>query len=99
MNSSDSERWLEAMRSEMNSMCNNQVWTLVDPPKRSKIYRVQMDFLNKFIILTMMIFLLVTMVKSLRILLATTSYYDYNFWQMGMSRQRSLPEALKRMCT
>ena len=27
----DSKKWLEAMKSEINSMCSNQVWTLVDP--------------------------------------------------------------------
>ncbi|KAK9028104.1 hypothetical protein V6N11_067918 [Hibiscus sabdariffa] len=34
--SPDSEKWLEAMRSEMDSMSNNQVWTLVEPPKGIK---------------------------------------------------------------
>ena len=29
----DSEKWLEAMRSEMDSMKVNDVWRLVDPPK------------------------------------------------------------------
>ncbi|KAL0394438.1 UNVERIFIED_CONTAM: hypothetical protein Slati_4410000 [Sesamum latifolium] len=29
----DSDKWLEAMKSEMHSMGSNQVWTLVDPPK------------------------------------------------------------------
>ena len=29
----DSEKWLEAMRPEMKSMCTNQVWTLVDQPE------------------------------------------------------------------
>ena len=29
----DSGRWLEAMRSEMDSMYSNKVWTLVDPPE------------------------------------------------------------------
>jgi hypothetical protein len=28
----ESERWLEAMRSEMESMRDNRVWNLVDPP-------------------------------------------------------------------
>jgi hypothetical protein len=28
----ESERWLEAMRSEMESMRENRVWNLVDPP-------------------------------------------------------------------
>ena len=31
--SRDSDRWLEAMRSEMDSMYVNQVWTLVDAPE------------------------------------------------------------------
>ena len=33
---SDSERWLEAMKSKMESMEINSVWTLVDPPKGVK---------------------------------------------------------------
>ena len=33
---SDSEKWLEAMKSKMNSMKINNVWTLVDPPKGVK---------------------------------------------------------------
>jgi hypothetical protein len=28
----ESERWLEAMRSEIESMRDNRVWNLVDPP-------------------------------------------------------------------
>ncbi|PKI72506.1 hypothetical protein CRG98_007109 [Punica granatum] len=32
----DSEKWLEAMRSEMESMYTNQVWTFVDPPEGAK---------------------------------------------------------------
>ncbi|KAL4367225.1 hypothetical protein GQ457_05G023000 [Hibiscus cannabinus] len=34
--SPDSEKWLEAMRSEMDSMSENQVWTLVEPPEAVK---------------------------------------------------------------
>ena len=36
MNSSDTERWLEAMKSELESMYANQVWTLVNPPEEVK---------------------------------------------------------------
>ena len=32
MVSPDSEKWLEAMKSEMGSMYENKVWTLVDLP-------------------------------------------------------------------
>ncbi|KAL4319054.1 hypothetical protein GQ457_18G013300 [Hibiscus cannabinus] len=36
VSSPDSEKWLEAMRSEMDSMSQNQVWTLVKPLKGIK---------------------------------------------------------------
>ncbi|KAK8597195.1 hypothetical protein V6N12_065671 [Hibiscus sabdariffa] len=36
VSSLDSEKWLEAMRSEMDSMSDNQVWTLVEPPEGIK---------------------------------------------------------------
>ena len=29
----DSEKWMEAMKSEIDSIHSNQVWTLVDPSK------------------------------------------------------------------
>ena len=32
----DSKKWLEAMKSEMESMKVNDVWTLVDPPEGVK---------------------------------------------------------------
>ncbi|KAK9042849.1 hypothetical protein V6N11_071204 [Hibiscus sabdariffa] len=34
--SPDSEKWLGAMRSKMDSMSDNQVWTLVEPPEGIK---------------------------------------------------------------
>ncbi|KAL2518310.1 Reverse transcriptase Ty1/copia-type domain-containing protein [Abeliophyllum distichum] len=33
----DSKRWQEAMESEMNSMYENKVWTLIDPPEAVKL--------------------------------------------------------------
>ncbi|KAK8535528.1 hypothetical protein V6N12_057044 [Hibiscus sabdariffa] len=36
VSSPDSEKWLEAMRSKMDSMLVNQVWTLVEPPEGIK---------------------------------------------------------------
>jgi hypothetical protein len=32
----DSKKWLEAVKSEMNFMYTNQVWTLIDLPERIK---------------------------------------------------------------
>ena len=37
MMSPDSEKWLQAMKSEMQSMYDNQVWNFVDPPKVAKV--------------------------------------------------------------
>ena len=37
MMSPDSEKWLQAMKSEMQSMYDNQVWNLVDPPEGTKV--------------------------------------------------------------
>ena len=36
LNSSESDQWLKAMKSEMDSMYTNQVWTLVDQPEGLK---------------------------------------------------------------
>ena len=33
MSDIDSEKWLSAMKSEIDSMYSNQIWTLVDPPE------------------------------------------------------------------
>ncbi|KAK8974557.1 hypothetical protein V6N11_034484 [Hibiscus sabdariffa] len=42
--SPDSKKLLDAMRSEMDSMSENQVWTLVEPPEGDKTHRVQVGF-------------------------------------------------------
>ena len=45
----DSDRWLEAMKSEMGSMYENKVWTLVDFPddrqaiENKRIFNKKMD--------------------------------------------------------
>ncbi|KAL0294729.1 UNVERIFIED_CONTAM: Copia protein [Sesamum radiatum] len=36
MSDIDSDKWLEAMKFEMDSIGSNQVWTLVDPPKGAR---------------------------------------------------------------
>ncbi|KAL0281827.1 UNVERIFIED_CONTAM: hypothetical protein Sradi_7283100 [Sesamum radiatum] len=36
MSDINSDKWLEAMKSEMDSMGSNQVWTLVDPSKSTR---------------------------------------------------------------
>ena len=36
ISSPDSEKWQEAMESELQSMEDNQVWNLIDPPEGVK---------------------------------------------------------------
>ena len=47
MESPESEKWLEAMRSEMDSMYANKVWTLVDIPEDRKVVENKWIFKKK----------------------------------------------------
>ena len=47
LNSLESEKWFIAMKSKMDSMYANQVWTLVDPPKGIKPIRCKWIFKMK----------------------------------------------------
>ena len=47
LNSSESDKWFIAMKSKMDSMYANQVWTLVDPPKGIKPIRCKWIFKMK----------------------------------------------------
>ena len=47
MVSPDSEKWLEAMKSEMKSMHDNQVWNLIDPPDGVKTIECKWIFKKK----------------------------------------------------
>src|SRR4051812_15265155 len=47
MMSPDSDKWLEAMKSEMGSMYENQVWTLVDLPNDRKAVENKWIFKKK----------------------------------------------------
>ncbi|GJZ36119.1 retrotransposon protein, putative, ty1-copia subclass [Tanacetum coccineum] len=74
----ESEKWLEAMNAEMQSMKDNQVWNLVDLPPNSKgftqTYRV--DYEETFSP--------IADIKAIRILIAIEAYYDYEIWQMDV---------------
>ena len=43
----DSEKWLEAMKFEIQSMYDNQVWTLIDPPEGTKTIGCKWVFKKK----------------------------------------------------
>ncbi|KAL0463091.1 UNVERIFIED_CONTAM: hypothetical protein Slati_0196700 [Sesamum latifolium] len=78
MSDIDSDKWLEAMKSEMDSMGSNQVWALVDRPKGVRpvgckwVYKRKLGADGE------------AMAKSIRILLAIAAWYDYEIWQMDV---------------
>ncbi|KAL0455286.1 UNVERIFIED_CONTAM: Retrovirus-related Pol polyprotein from transposon TNT 1-94 [Sesamum latifolium] len=71
MSDIDSDKWLEAMKSKMDSMGSNQVWTLVDPPKGAR--PIGCKWVYKL-----------AMAKSIRILLAIAAWYNYEIWQIDV---------------
>src|SRR3954470_24510879 len=102
----DSNKWLEAMKSEMGSMYENQVWTVVDLPDDRKAIENKWIFKNKTdadgnvtVYKARLVakgfrqiqgvdydenFSPVLNLKSVRILLAITAYYDYEIWKMDV---------------
>ncbi len=102
----DSDKWIEAMKSEMQSMSDNQVWNLIDPPEGVKtigckwVFKKKTDMDGKVQTYKARLvakgyrqvhgidydetFSPVAMLKSIRILLAISAYYDYEIWQMDV---------------
>jgi hypothetical protein len=98
----DFEKWQVVMRSEIDSMRENQVWSLVDPldgvrPIKCKwIYKNKKDMDGNVHIYKARLvakgfqqvqgidydekFLPVAMLKSIRIILAIATYFDYEIW-------------------
>ena len=86
----ESEKWLEAMKSEMDSMYTNQVWnfkkkTGMDGKVQTyKARLVAKGFKQIHGVDYDETFSPVAMIKSIRILLAIAAYYDYEIWQMDV---------------
>nr|GEV87332.1 retrotransposon protein, putative, Ty1-copia subclass [Tanacetum cinerariifolium] len=70
----ESEKWLNAMNVEMQSMKDNEVWVLVELPPNGKT--VWIDYEETFSS--------VADIRAIRILIAIAAYYDYEIWQMGV---------------
>ncbi|KAJ9556184.1 hypothetical protein OSB04_010798 [Centaurea solstitialis] len=103
---SESEQWQEAMKAEMQSMYDNQVWELADLPQHCRAVRRKWVFKKK----TDMdgnvhtfkarlvakgftqthgidydeAFSPVAMLKSIRILMVISTYFNYEIWQMDV---------------
>ena len=109
MMSPDSAKWLEAMKSEIRSMYENKVWTLIDLPNDQRAIEIKWIFKRKTdadssvtIYKARIVakgfrqvqgvdydenFSLVSMLKSIRIMLAIAAFYE--IWQMD--KQNCIP--------
>nr|GEW44190.1 hypothetical protein [Tanacetum cinerariifolium] len=75
---SESNKWLDAMNAEIQSMIDNMVWVLVDLPPKSKSYTqlYEVDYEETFSP--------VTSIRAIRILISIVTFYDYEIWQMDV---------------
>ena len=109
MMSPDSAKWLEAMKSEIESMYENKVWTLVDLPDDRQAIKINGSSRGRRTLIVVLlstklelsqkgfrqvqgvdydeIFSLVSMLKSVRIMLAIAAFYE--IWQMD--KQNCIP--------
>ncbi|KAJ9557142.1 hypothetical protein OSB04_011756 [Centaurea solstitialis] len=103
---SESEQWQDAMKAEMQSMYDNQVWELTDLPQHCKavgrkwVFKKKTDmdgnvhtFKARLVAKGFMqthgidydeTFSPVAMLKSIRILMAISAYFNYEIWQMDV---------------
>ncbi|KAJ9542108.1 LOW QUALITY PROTEIN: hypothetical protein OSB04_028614 [Centaurea solstitialis] len=102
----ESEQWQEAVKAEMQSMYDNQVWELENLPQHCKVVghkwvfkkKTDMDG-NVHIYKARLVakgftqthgidydetFSPVAMLKSIRILMAISAYFNYEIWQMDV---------------
>nr|GEW82950.1 hypothetical protein [Tanacetum cinerariifolium] len=75
---SESNKWIDAMNAEIQSMIDNMVWVLVDLPPGSKGYTqlYGVDYEETFSP--------VVDIRAIRILISIAAYYDYEIWQMDV---------------
>ena len=110
-----SEKWLQAMKSDMQSMYDNQVLNLVDPPEGAKVigckwvHKIKHDMTfksrlitkgsNKLMVLTMMRPFHLSLCLSLLGFFLLSLRTMITRFGKWMSKQRFLMETYSRMCT
>ncbi|GJV71851.1 retrotransposon protein, putative, ty1-copia subclass [Tanacetum coccineum] len=90
----ESDKWIEAMNTEMQSMKDNQVWYLVDLPSNGRTVGCKWLFMKKTDMdgnvhtfkarLVAKGLRRTKHIRAIRILLAIAAFYDYEIWQMDV---------------
>ncbi|GJZ27599.1 retrotransposon protein, putative, ty1-copia subclass [Tanacetum coccineum] len=78
----ESNKWLDAMNAEMQSMKDNQVWCLVDLSPNAHL--VAKGFNQTYGVDYEETFSLIADIRAIRILIVIAAFYDYEIWQMDV---------------
>ncbi|GJT34521.1 retrotransposon protein, putative, ty1-copia subclass [Tanacetum coccineum] len=79
---SESNKWIDAMNAEIQSIMDNMVWVLVDLPPDSRL--VAKGYTQLYGVNYEETFLPVADIKAIRILMSIAAFYDYEIWQMDV---------------
>ncbi|GJU30471.1 retrotransposon protein, putative, ty1-copia subclass [Tanacetum coccineum] len=80
---SKSNKWIDAMNTEIQSMMDNKVWVLVDLPPGSKTVGTK-GYTQLYGVDYEETFSPVADIRAIRILISIAAYYDYEIWQMDV---------------
>ncbi|GJW46620.1 retrotransposon protein, putative, ty1-copia subclass [Tanacetum coccineum] len=79
----ESDKWLNAINVEMQSMKDNEVWDLVDLPPNGKTVGSKWLF-KKNTDIDGSVHTYKAYIRAIRILIAITAFYDYDIWQIDV---------------
>ncbi|GJZ20801.1 retrotransposon protein, putative, ty1-copia subclass [Tanacetum coccineum] len=79
----ESDKWLDAINEEMQSMKDNQVWRLIDLPPNAKTVGIKWLFKKKTD-MDVNVHTYKANIRAIRILIAIVAYYDYEIWKMDV---------------
>ncbi|GJV00537.1 retrotransposon protein, putative, ty1-copia subclass [Tanacetum coccineum] len=80
---SESNKWIDAMNAEMQSMMDNMVWVLIDLPPGCKTVGTK-GYTQLYGVDYEETFSPVAVIRAIRILISIAAYYDYEIWQMDI---------------
>ncbi|GJS28341.1 retrotransposon protein, putative, ty1-copia subclass [Tanacetum coccineum] len=80
---SESNKWINAMNAEIQSMMNNMVWVLVDVSPGCKTVRTK-GYTQLYEANYEETFSPVTDIRAIRILISIAAFYDYDIWQIDV---------------
>nr|GEX65383.1 beta glucosidase 46 [Tanacetum cinerariifolium] len=78
----ESNKWLDAMNVEMQSMKDHEVWDLVDLPPHARL--VVKGFTQTYRVDYGETFSPVADIRDIRIFIAIATYYDYEIWKIDV---------------